>query len=213
MGTSTLKLYNGALKILGEPRLSSTSEEREPRRALDDVYDDALALCLEEGQWWFARREAEISPDGTAPSFGFQYRFAKPADWVRTMAVSADEFFTCALEDASDQPTWWYANVNPLYVAYVSNNTSYGMLLTNWPPTFTRFVEYELAERICLQVTQSDAKYQEVMKMKIRAKRDALNKDAMGDFPKRIPSGSIVRSRMIGNESYAGHYRSGTYWR
>ncbi len=207
-----LSLYNGALKALGEPSLSSLDEEREPRRALDDIYDDSLMLCLEEGMWWFARREAQVESNETGPEFGFLYRFEKPSDWIRTIAIATDGGFSCPLMDASDQPDWWYANSTPLYVAYVSNNDEFGMNLAKWPASFTRFVEYELAERVCLQVTQSDAKLQEMMKLKKMAKRDALNKDAGNDFPKQMPSGSIVRSRM-GAGSYAGQFRNGTYYR
>lgn len=210
-----LGLYNASLKILGEPKLASLSEAREPRYALDDVYSEVTLFCLEEGQWWFARREASISADATAPSFGYQYRFAKPTDWVRTMAMSANEFFNDALLDMSDQPAWWYANVNPLYVAYVSNDaTSYGMLLSQWPATFARYVEYELAYRICMQITHGRIDEAEVGKKRDRAKNDALNKDAMNDTAKILPHGSIVRSRYVGGaNNIAGIWRNGIYYR
>lgn len=213
MGTTQTKLYNGALKILGETKLSSVSEAREPRYALDDVYDDALAFCLEQGQWWFARREVQIAADATAPSFGFAFKFEKPSDWVRTMAISTDSLFSIPISDASDQPDWWYANTDPIYVAYVSNHASFGLDLTRWPPTFTRYVEHELAERICIQITQSEQKYEKVVIMRDKAKLDALNKDAMNDPQlKTKMSGSFVASR-LGSGSGAGTYRNGIYYR
>jgi hypothetical protein len=39
MSASKLKLYNDALGILGERRLASLTENREPRRVLDEVWD------------------------------------------------------------------------------------------------------------------------------------------------------------------------------
>jgi hypothetical protein len=210
-----LSLYNGALKILGEPRLASTSEEREPRRALDDVYAEALAYCLKEGQWIFAKRQVEIAHDvNDAPAFGFSYAFDKPTDWVRTMALSSDEFFRCPLIDADDVRTHWYANITPIWVQYVSNDAaSYGMLLSAWPPAFTLYVEHELARRICLQVTNSKADYERVEKELKKYKRDALNKDAVSDIqPKFRPRGAFVRSRLAEGE-YAGRYVGGVYYR
>lgn len=208
-----LSLYNGALKILGEPRLASTSEEREPRRALDDVYADAVAYCLEAGQWWFASKQVEIdSTPADAPSFGFAYAFVKPSDWVRTMALSADEYFDCPLTRGMDAPEHWYADVDPLYVRYVSDDAAFGGDLTLWPASFTRFVEYELAERICLQITNGKSDFENIVKLKTRAKRDALSKDAMNDVqPKFAPSGSFVQSRMGGRGR--GHVRPGNLWR
>lgn len=210
MATQTT-LYNNALKILGETKLSSITEAREPRYALDDAYADVVQFALESGQWWFARREASIAADATAPSFGFSWRFAKPADWVRTMALSSDERFLCPLE-YSDQPAWWYANTTPVFLAYVSNNASYGTDLTKWPPSFTRFVEYELAGRTSKQITGREPD-EEFAKRWEKAKRNALNKDAMNDSqPKPQPSGSFVRSRGASGQ-YAGRYVGGIYYR
>jgi hypothetical protein len=45
---SKLGIYNDALRILGERKLSSISEDRPPRYRLDDIYDfGAIEYCLE----------------------------------------------------------------------------------------------------------------------------------------------------------------------
>ena len=93
--TDQLGLYNGALRMLGESRLSSLTEAVENRRLLDEVWDDgAVNSCLEFGYWNFATRtvQASYDPDAT-PAFGFTYAYSKPTDWIKTAAIASDEFF------------------------------------------------------------------------------------------------------------------------
>ena len=55
--TDKLSIYNGALNILGERKLASETENREPRYQLDDIWDnDMVDRCLQMGQWNFAAR-------------------------------------------------------------------------------------------------------------------------------------------------------------
>jgi len=42
MSTSRLKLYNDALTACGESHLASLTEDREPRRLLDHVWDENI---------------------------------------------------------------------------------------------------------------------------------------------------------------------------
>lgn len=195
-----LSLYNGALRILGENKLANLTEGREPRFLLDDVYDDAVLYCLEEGQWNFAQRTIQIDSDsGATPAFGYAYAFVKPDDWVRTTGLSADEYLRIPLTNYEDGLGYWFADVDPLYVRYVSNDPGYGLNLAGWPQSFTEFVELHLASKIIKRLTQSTTDEGELKRDLRRAKRDALAKDAMNDPTKFLPPGSWTSSRMQGN--------------
>ena len=68
---SQLSIYNGALSILGERKLASLTENREPRYKLDDVWgNDLIRRVLQMGQWNFAKRTIELdaSPSVTPSS-------------------------------------------------------------------------------------------------------------------------------------------------
>ena len=55
--TDRLSLYNDALLLCGERALTSLSEDREPRRLLDQIWNSGgVNVCLAEGQWFFAMR-------------------------------------------------------------------------------------------------------------------------------------------------------------
>lgn len=193
---SKLGLYNSALLILGERKLSGLSEAREPRRALDDAYDDVVGYCLERGFWNFAMRaiQADSSPSVT-PTFGYNYAFAKPADFVRLHSFGATETFNPPLMTIVDEPNYWYANVDPLYVRYVSNDTAYGLDLSLWSNTFADYVAHRLAVKTCKRITGAFPS-DEMKADEKRAAAIAKSKDAMDEPPAFPPRGTWVNSRL-----------------
>jgi hypothetical protein len=193
---SKLGIYNAALLILGERKLSSLSEAREPRRALDDAYDDGVGYCLERGFWNFAMRAIQAdSSASVTPTFGYNYAFAKPSDFVRLHSFGGTETFDPPLMTVVDEPNYWYANVDPLFVRYVSNDTAYGLDLSLWSETFSDYVANRLAVKTCKRITgkapDGDMKLDEK-----KARAVALSKDAMDEPPGFPPRGSWVNSRL-----------------
>jgi hypothetical protein len=193
---SKLGLYNDALLILGERKLASLAEAREPRRALDDAYDSAVSYCLERGFWNFAMRAIQAdSSASVTPTFGFNYAFAKPSDFVRLHSFGGTETFDPPLMTIVDEPNYWYANVDPLYVRYVSNDTAYGLDLSLWSETFADYVANRLAVKTCKRITGKSP--DDTMKAdEKRALAVAKSKDAMDEPPGFPPRGSWVNSRL-----------------
>lgn len=197
-----LATYNMALGHLGERKLGSLTENREPRRVLDDYWDATVAYCLERGFWKFAKRNMQIdSSDSITPAFGYQFAFEKPADWVRTYLVSNNERMDPPLLAYKDENGLWYADSDPLYVEFISNDTSFGLDLSLWPETYTDYVSLRLAARACPRITNSSTRLEELAKQERRAKEDALSKDAMDGAPGQPPVGSWVRSRSFGSST------------
>lgn len=189
-------VYNGALRALGERRLASLTEDRASRRELDDAYDDVVATCLEAGYWNFAMRtvELEASTDVT-PEFGLTYAYEKPTDWVRTYKMSANERFDPPLEEYHDEGSYFFCDVEPLYLRYVCNATDAGMNLALWPRSFTAYVELALARAVCPNVSSSAEAREMLAKDLRKAKADALAKDAMNQAVEFPPTGTWVQSR------------------
>ncbi len=192
-----LELYNAALWELGERELSALSDANEGRRVLDGVYSRVLAECLEAGQWNFAIRAVKLEADtGITPDFGPQHVFAKPSDFVRMVGCSADENFNSTVNDYLMEDTNIIANVDTLYVRYVSNSVDYGLDLTKWPTSFTRYVELALAQRVCERLTQNASKGEQLRRDLKDALRTAKSHDAMDDAQNRPrPMGSWNRGR------------------
>jgi hypothetical protein len=191
MSTTRLQIYNQALRICGERRLASLTEDRKPRHLLDQVWaEGGVDKCLEQGQWNFAMRAVQIDSDpAVSPNFGLAYGFTKPSDWIRTAGFCSDERFETPFLGYKDEAGYWYADITPIYVRYVSNDSGFGGDLSMWPGTFTDFVAAYFAKEIVFDMTSDKERIVLVEKELKKSKLDALNKDAMND-PTTFPSKS-----------------------
>lgn len=207
--TTQILVYNQALSLMGERRLTSTSEARDARYHLDNSYAVALSYCLEQGFWNFAMRAAQLDASvSVEPSFGYQFAFTKPTDWVRTYIISASETFDPQLLTINDEAGYWYANVDPLFIKYVSNDTSYGADLSLWPETYAHYVASRLAVMTAPAIcTASETKMSELYAIEKRARVDARSKDAMNEPPQFPPRGSWSQSRGGGRSRLSGTSR------
>lgn len=204
---SQLSLYQDALALVGERSLTDLTEDREPRRLLDEVFDRGAKYCLEQGFWNWAMRAVQMTPDvGLATSFSYRSAFLKPDDWVRTYIFADNERFEPAYTDYRDENGYFFADLDECFVMYVSNHTGWGLNLAIWPETFSNFVATHLARRICRRLTNSQDLYETLWKLEKIAKTDAMAKDAMNGGPTRMPMGTWVSSRARGTNSTSSRW-------
>jgi hypothetical protein len=195
-----LSIYNEALRLLGERRLASLSEAREPRRLLDDVWgSNTVDYCLEQGQWVFATRSIEATYETSiTPSFGYTFAFEKPEDFIRTAAICTDEYFKNPLLRYSDEAGFWYSDLQTIYVKYVSNDNAYGNDDSLWPETFKRFMAAYMAREVAPRLTASRVTKADMDKEMATSLKDARSKDAMAKPTQMLPIGSWASSRRDG---------------
>lgn len=210
--TTRLQLYNNALLICGERFLASLNEDREPRRLLDQVWDSGgVKHCLESGQWKFAMRAVLLDYDTAIdPDFGYRRAFSKPTDWCCTSAVCSDEFFRVPLTQYVEETGYWFADLDQLYVRYVSNDSAFGGDLSIWPAKFADYVATYFASKIVLPLTTDDNKVRMILGddltgnkrgLLAAARKEAKSLDAMSG-PTTFPAtGSWVLSRANGRSS------------
>lgn len=208
-----LSLFNGALRKVGQRKLTATSEAVEAARLLTDVWDDgAIDYCLQQGQWTFAVRTVRLDYDNSVtPAFGFRYAFQQPDDFIRTVSASADEraYFPIDGLMVRDEAGFWYADFTPIYIRYVSNDAAYGGDLANWikAPAFVQYVEHWLGLQILPRLTGSVPKVEDFEKKVTKALRHARSVDAMETGTRPTTTGWWVRSR--GAWPYRGPRRAG----
>ncbi len=151
--TDKLSVYNLALGHLEQRRLASLSENREPRRVLDDYWEHAVAYCLERKFWNFMYRTVSIEASASVdPAFGYLYAHKIPDDWIRTRRLSAVATLDPPLLQVAEETGYWFTNITPIYVQYNSNNAQYGMDLGAWPESFTDYVSKRLARSACKRI-------------------------------------------------------------
>ena len=163
--TDRLKIYQGALMVCGERSIANLTVNEEGRRLLDEVWnDDGVKHCLEAAQWKFAMCGAKLNYDtGVTPQWGFKRAFAKPDDWVTTSAVCTDEYFNAPLLQYSDEASFWYADLDTIYVKYVSQGATFGLDFSKWPSSFIDFVHHYFASKIIMKLTSDKERQDRIL--------------------------------------------------
>lgn len=201
MATDQLAIYNIALAAIGERSLTSVTENREPRRLLDEIWDrggGAIRYCLEQGLWNFAMRAVQLDASTSiSPSFGYTYAFDIPTDLVRIGQIAAGEYFTEPMTRYEIEGAYIYADIDPIYLRYVSDDTSWGNDLSLWPDTFTLWVGHWLATQLGPRLT-NDLDLERLERRTKRLLADARSKDAMQEATRWPPLGSWARARYGG---------------
>lgn len=178
-----LSIYNGTLLLCGSARLANITEDRPARYLLDELWDsDTINGCLESAFWNHAMRTVQIEySQSVTPPFGPRRAFDKPTDLRKLYSLCSDEYFSAPLHQYQDEGNYWFAELDTIYVRYVSSDTSYGMDLSLWPVSFTRFVEASFAARAIKRLTDGKEDEDTVYAKLKKFRTDALSNDAMKD--------------------------------
>ena len=194
-----LAIYRGALRLLGNAAgLSSLTETNPTRFRLDEAWEPAVNYLLAKGLWNFAMRSVELSNDeDVEPLFGRLYAFSKPDDWVRTAAISQDGSFREGYEEYEDETGWWYADIDPLYVRYVSNDEEYGWNVGSWRQPFAKTIEAYLAYESGLAISSDKGNRNDLYSVFTKLLKEAKTLDAVDERVQKSPVGRLVRARLV----------------
>jgi uncharacterized protein YneR len=191
-----LAIYRAAGRLLGEQRVASLSEVSPTRTAFDDAWRETGDWLLSRGLWNFALRTVELTQDDDIePLFGYQYAFSKPDDWVRTASISDDGTFREGLRDYSDEADYWYADCDPLYVRYVSDDDEYGWNVGAWRQPFAKAFATRLAFECGLPITGDKSNRNDMEALAERRLKEAKTLDAVDERVQSSPPGRLARSR------------------
>ncbi|MGB3999889.1 MAG: hypothetical protein WBM23_08340 [Desulfomonilia bacterium] len=90
-GATDLSICNNALVQLGnEPLLNLTDTTKKAVRLCVQFYDQTVEEVLRAYNWNCATVRDTLTVDETAPAWGYNYRYALPADCLRVIGFSSD---------------------------------------------------------------------------------------------------------------------------
>lgn len=188
---SPVSICANALLLLGAKPIASFEESSAPSnvdRALlcSNLYPMVRLAILRAHPWNCAIKRVQLSPDATAPAFGFTYRFALPGDWLRTLAVG-DGF---AL-DYRSEGRFLLANDSVFPLTYIAD-----VLESDWDALLVRAVTEAMAVRLAYPVTASTSleqlRYQELQ----ATMKEARAVDGQDDPPETFGAlGPLMGSR------------------
>lgn len=88
---SQIEISNIALIALGADPISSLSETSPEAVAINVVWDVIRKGLLRLHPWNFAIKRVELAQSSTAPSHGYDYRYALPTDCLKVIQVYQDD--------------------------------------------------------------------------------------------------------------------------
>ena len=110
------------------------------------------------------------------PAFGYLFAFKIPDDWIRTRKLAAVPTLDPPLLQMAEETGYWYTNLTPIFVSYVSNDPTYGMNIGMWPEHFVDYVALRLARQACLRIANDKELKASLQKDEDRARRVASRK-------------------------------------
>lgn len=192
-----LSIYNDALQILKERKLSSETEARGSRRKLDTAWDAGLVKSILEDYDWICFRRAErLDYDVNAPevNWGYKYVFDFPAELAKLSGVWSDEYMTSPNNNHRVEGRTIYSANQELFITFVPDDTVVEAEIASWPTYFERYVAAKLAYDAGGSIT-SDSDMAGVMGKLDERKRLAESKDAMTGPTLPLPTGRWVAAR------------------
>ena len=147
MAVTKLSLYNDALLLVGQRKLSSDTEDVPVRYSLDQAYDDppAASYCLELTKPKFSLLTAKLASPSAPTNHGFGNEYNFPSDYISLHSVFAEEELEQPIHRyLIEKQTIACEVATNIWLRYVSN----AQVLTVWTPTFANVVVAYLAKSI-----------------------------------------------------------------
>lgn len=201
---SLTEIFNRALVLLGEKRISAPSDDTKAARELSAVWDTSRKGLLRSHAWGFAMKRAALAPLATTPAFGFTNQFPLPSDFLRLYRVA--DFFVglptwglyvggeepYAIEDSTSGTVLMCDLGNPLNIVYISDVT----VTTKFDALFVPALAAQLALDTASTLAGSDAASVRAERALARALAAARAANAIERPPQQLSDGAWLASRV-----------------
>lgn len=193
--TTAVSICSNALMRLGADPINSfdeadvTGSNIERARLASNLWPTVRRQVLRGHTWNVATKRVLLSPDAAAPAFGYAYRFQRPADWLRTIAVGEDPRDRVAYRTEgnyllSDEPA--------LHLVYVFDNDN--------PATYDAgllgALELAMMAALAYAVTKSTSLASELKAELVATLAHARATDGQDDPPEDFGDFPLLASRL-----------------
>lgn len=184
---SKTEIANRALIKLGQPRVSNIETDSSSAAVtLNQIYSSVLQSCLQMYPWNFSVTRTDLAPDANAPSWGFNYAFTLPTDYLQLLEVKDDVEFRVEggkiLCDGEDV----------LYIKYVANITDTAL----FPPVFVEFFAQQLAIEASDRITDDDNLKANLMSQMSGIMQRAMATNAIENRPVELDNDDWLLARL-----------------
>lgn len=187
---SVTDICNLALQKLGAGKITSIDENSVPARACKVAYEHCRDKVLRAHPWRCAIERASIAADDPAPDWGKDNSYTLPSDCLRVMPPYPEMNFV-DLDWEIEGRKLYSDDVAPLYLRYIKRLTD-----ANTMDTLLReVIACEMADQMCEELTQSNAKKAAVSADKKAAVAEARRTNAIESIASQPPEDTWVTVR------------------
>ena len=185
---------NVALRLVGQTPITSITDGSVTGNVVDDLFTELLYDMLRSHPWNFATKRVQLARLSTAPTFEFDYAYAHPSDWLRTISVhdnDAGHGTVLYRTEQVDGQNVIVSSSDAIYLRYVYKVTDHNLMSAD----FRRAFQLALARDLAIPLASSNTMQEVYSREASRALARARSTDALGGFPELRPRGSWASSR------------------
>ena len=185
---------NVALRLVGQTPITSITDGSDTANVVDDMFNELMDDMLRMHPWNFATKRVKLARISTAPAFEFDYAYAHPSDWLRTISVHDNDAGHGTLLYRTEQVAGQNAIVSSsdaIYLRYVHRVTDHNLMSAD----FRRAFQFSLARDLAIPLASSNTMRDVYSGEATRALARARSADALGGSPELRPRGSWASSR------------------
>lgn len=189
-------LVNISLRRIGSQKLTSLESDSSKEAVVArDFYDEARKDCLNLHTWNFAIKRAQLTVSATEPTFGWDYAFPLPEDFIRMVSVHPhddDEAnIPYRLEFQSGDDRVLVTNSNQIFIRYVFDLQDVNVMSAAFRDVLCFRLARDFASALAKTAALADMT-DNAFRRKI-AQAKAI--DGVEDFSERMAEGSWVKER------------------
>ena len=189
---SEVDICNIALSNLGERPITARNDQNQRARACDNRFDDVRDLVLRSHVWNCALKREQLTSSATAPVWGYDVAYPKPAKMLRLISVKENEYpFKIEGENIVTNST----SLNILYIEQVTDTAKYDALLI-------QAIALRLATEIAQDITGKTQLKEALMRKYREVMSEARSADAVEGTPQKIESDLWLESRYTSIDSW-----------
>jgi hypothetical protein len=191
-GDSATSICNIALIALGEDPIKDLAENNKRAILCTARYNDLRRSMLFSHPWGFAKKQAQLAADVTAPLFTWQWRYRTPEDFIRFYNEPEQDLSIWEIMADDTGATFIYANDEPPFqCVYVYDCQD----PTKFDPGFVQALAFQIASELALSLTQNSQRAQQGLQMMEGKLAMARFAGAQQMAPKEWDVDILLRSR------------------
>jgi len=189
-------ICNSALSKLGNNRINSLTEGTPAANLCLEQYGKLRDHLLRSHDWNFAASRVKLAQLSSTPAFGYDYQYALPSDWMRTISVHPGDRPMGQITDYVTESTEAEGRVlrtgyRDAYLRYVRKVEDPNVM----DPAFREVLAWRLAMELAVPLAKSGALRDRMAAGFEDALAIAKSIDGQDDPPQALPDGSWVIGR------------------